>query len=740
MTRRKTNAIRPLIALSVLAVLLAPSGQSRAADESGAEGGPQLEEIIVTAQKRTQNLRDVPIAIEAFKAAALERQHINTNQDLSFAVPTLVFTENLSISVPFLRGIGTDLSQPNIDPSVATYNDGVFVPSGQSHIGNLLGVDRVEVLSGPQGTLYGRNAVAGTINIISLTPSKELEGKASVRYGRYNSKEVVLYVSGPLSDTLSAGLYVAGTEQDPYLDKYRFIGPFRAANPLNTGPYTSPSQEKQGGARAKVVWTPVEAVKLTAMVQKLTETSYDGTALRQIDPNALGFVLGAAPPIIKDYTVLESSSPGQRVVIQSTSASLREEVDLGSVKLLGISAYSRGEFDDYINVDGTGGDLVRTRPIIPSRAMSQEIQLLSADKSAVQWIAGLYFFRENTGYSPTDIIVPNGIESITDEIITKSYAAFAQATIPIWETWRLTLGGRYTIEDKFATSQSDGFIDTTGAQVFKFIYPDGSRRWSKFTPKVTVDYRIGESLLYATYSEGFKSGAYNVAAPSSPAPANPETLKAYEVGAKSSFLNNRIQLNAAAYYYEVKDLQTFVLLAQRGSAGILQNAGGAQVKGVEATVTAAATSELTLNGSVGYQPISKYTNFPNYSGVDSSLATQSVDVSGNRLQRAPKWVGSAGISYEHELSGASQIHANINWAYTGSFYWTPQNNAIQKGYSRVNAALGYEFLDRRLDLSVWGSNLLDTHYFTNVYPIAGVGHFAQDAEPRMYGVRATYRF
>jgi iron complex outermembrane recepter protein len=711
------------------------SGVVAAADEEA-----QLSEVIVTAQKREERIQSVPMTIDAFSAANLTESRIQTTQDLKFLVPSLQYSNNASYATPYLRGIGTDLTQPNSDPSVATYIDSAFVASNLGTIMNLLGVERVEVLKGPQGTLFGRNAVAGAINMITLTPSAQTEAVASAGFGNFASKELSAHLSGALADNLFAGIYAAGSRSNPYI---RDIGP----TPKETG--SNLDDDSQWGVRGKIVYLPAEWAKLTLSVEHTRSDQVDSPRWRQVQTGALGYVFGA-PVVNQPYVVSESFGDAYRV--QQTAATLREEFDLGGPRILGITNYRNTASSLSFDFDATAAPVVAlsvdTQYV---HQYSQELQLLSADSSKWKWVAGLFFYHEIAAFDPTAITAPilfpaGGLPPVSEVFSaakTTSLAPFGQLTIPVTDALNFTVGGRYTHEKKEANAQTVLTTALHAAPVVSIPYPDSQHTWSEFTPRVGLDYTIGGTLLYATYSKGFKSGVYNLASPGDIGPVNPEKLTAYEIGSKSDFLNNRARFNTSAYWYEFKDIQTQINQQSAGSSAVLRNAASARAYGIETEFSALVTQDFTIRAAVDWEH-ARYNAFPGYATFGPGPAGNtptSVDASGNQLQRAPGWVGTLGGEYRVRLPSGASTNFKLHWFYNGSFYWDASNNPIvrEPSYNTLDGTVSYISPSGQWEVAAWGKNLTDKYYHAGlIYNQFGTD--VQDAPPRTYGLSATWRY
>jgi iron complex outermembrane recepter protein len=703
----------------------------------------QLSEIVVTAQKRSESVQDVPIAITVLTGNSLSANKIDVASDLTFLVPGLQYSSLTGYAQPYLRGVGSDFASVGSDPSVATYVDGVYAASSQGVIDNMLGVQRVEVLKGPQGTLYGRNSVGGAINVVTLTPTDDTSADLTVGGGNYSRKEISGYASGAISSKLDAGIYFGYMQQDS----------FTTLAPGSTSP-NSPLEDRQWGARIKLVYTPNDWLKLTGSGEWSVQDSFDAAVVRQIDRNSLANAFGA--PEFNERHVVAADAP-IRLKNTITAASVREDVDLGWSQILGISAFRNVNSKEAVDFDGTATAIFGAGPTFSnSKQLSQELQLLSPTSSKLQWIGGVYFFRETGNYYPTEenlpILLPLGgsppILDTFDSESTLSYAGFGQVTVPLdllsdaLTGFRVTAGLRWTKDDKTLYNSSLSGRNPTGPILFTTAFPNEEASWSKATPKLTVDYRIGGTLLYGTFSKGYQSGVFNLGSPALPGPAAPETVTAYEIGSKSDLIAQRVRLNLAAYYYSFKDLQVQTILPGSGGSTEFANAGAALAYGFEGDLTVAVTEGLTFNLAVANET-SRYTDYPDFPGYsvnpNGGYNQGVVSVNGNQMERAPKWVGNASMQYEHTVGSMGSAGGQIALYESSGFGWNPQDLVRQDSYHLVNASLFFTTSDRRWRFSLWAKNLTDTFYeqlvTQDTFSIVG-----SDAPPRTFGGDVTWRF
>lgn len=735
------------LAVSVSSAAMAQASPAESDDQATAEarsGG--IEDIVVTAQRRSENLQDVPIAVAAFNADTIAARRITTTQDLKALVPSLSYNAQAGFAVPYLRGIGTDITQPNSDPSVATYVDGIYIANVAGTITSLLGLERVEVLLGPQGTLYGKNAVGGAINVVTKSPGQTLEGEVTAGYANYQRLEGSAYISGPITDTLSAGIYAMGMRRDSY---YNFTVP----NDERTFDGT-PDHEWNYGVRGKIVFDN-GPVRVVGSLEYAKGASADAGVLTNIQPNALGNALGSP------FTDKRFEAPNDGATFnnpESVMGHLRMDFDMDFASFISITSYRDLKVNIGADFDGTLAPIVNLIALgSESTTYSQEFQIQSRESSPVKWVAGLYYFFEDGGFLPTGVITgvlfapvlgPGSFANVSyASVKTNSYAAFAQATIPLTDALSITLGGRYSKDTKQLVSRNSfrsvGGGQFTSPEFGTTVYPVVKDNWSKFTPKVTVDYKIGDTLLYASYSQGYKPGTYNIASPATPGPVKPETLTAYEAGIKSDLLDGRLRINAAGYYYDFKDIQVQVNAQGQGSLAVLRNGAAAEAYGIEFAIQAKPTDRLSLfaNASFEKSKYKSFQNFPGYSvnpGGPGNVPT-TFDASGNDLVRAPEFVSNLGASYEFPINDDISLTASGDWYHNDGFFWEASNQARQSAYDLFNASLTLSSDRDGWSAMGWIKNIGNERYF-NALLITDFGTVINDADPRTYGITLSKKF
>ena len=678
-----------------------------------------VQDIIVTAQRTGQSLQKVPIAVNVVSGADLTTRGLTDTGALSAAVPNLSLNRNGVVANPYLRGIGSNGSNPNDEQSVATYVDGVYIASPLGNIFSLNNIARIEVLKGPQGTLFGRNATGGVIQIVTRDPSKTPGVEASVGYGNYDTLEGALYATTGLGSDLAIDL---ATTYSKNFDGYG-RDTFRNADIL---------QRADFAIRSKLLWTP-DATTEIRLSGDYSDVHTSGT-----DYQLAQGVIGADGVSTYPGERRTTTNFPNRAKNEARGASLRVDQDLDFARLVSISAYRRTTGTYLLDQDATPVSIVDATLAQKARTISQELQLLSAKGSKIDWLIGGYYFNGDYAYDPAHlaglgIVGLFGVPAadIFGEQRTRSLSAYGQATVEIFADTRLTGGLRYTHERQAV----DGRVAIGGVTV---VAPPTQRQgFNKLTWRVAVDHQFTPGVLgYVSYNRGIKSGGYNLLGPGSPG-YRPESLDAYEVGLKSDLFDRLVRLNIAAFYYDYKDIQVQSL--QAGAINT-SNAAKAHVKGIDADITIVPTRDLTLSGGIGYTD-GEYTRFPNAVFTPPSPLNGPAtlgDASGNDLQNAPRFTANAAANYTIPSSvGEFLLSASIS--YRSKTYVTPDNRLAIPGYALANASLGWTANNGVFGARLWVRNLFDKDYYVSRIEQA-LGDIQYQGTPRTYGVTLSTKF
>lgn len=718
---------------------IAPSSTPAASAEA-----PAIGDIVVTAQKRSESVQRVPIAITALNAAALAERGIVRPQDLQQNVPGLVFSDSATgVGLVTLRGVGGDAtrgSTPGRNPAVPVHVDGVYLQSPAIMLEDFLDVDRVEVLRGPQGTLYGRNAIGGSINVITKRPTKDLEGEVGAEYGNYDKKRVYGVLSGPLIDRLRGRVAFAYQDHDGYVKN------------------VDDPHDKLLASRYYNVRATLDYDLTDNLLASVTGYYYDKTGA------SYAFRPESVPPVNPFLPSLYNSVPAGytpasvndvRKVQQDTRGGGFDKTkgvtgnlqwNLGSISLRSITGYF--DMNTGVTYDADGFDLPSTRGVgkfdSKYKTFSQELQVASDSTARLRWLLGGYYYHESSSYAllydATTASVPFLIDYYTNpgEVRSRSLAAFGQLDFKATEKLTLTAGLRYT-HDHMSVLRSGSFI-LLGTPLFDYTDIADAKGWSKVTWKFGANYQFTRDVMaYASYSRGYKSGGFNLQ-DTNPA-FNPETLDAYEVGIKSQLLDRRLQLNASVYRYDYKNKQEST--ANATGFTVFENAGAATLTGAEFELLARVTTRFSVDGSVSYL----HAKYDRYDSADpENLAAGVQSLAGNQLTDAPKWQAHAGAQYAQPLGdGRGTLTLRGDYSFTDHKYARAFNLPTDRlpSYSRSNAHLTWES-----DNHVWMAEL----YVDNIENKDVVNSFADTSAfqsyvhqniylpPRTYGGRLRYRF
>lgn len=727
----------------------------------------QLEEVVVTAQKRAENLQDTPIAISAVTGDALERLNIDDIGAIAAANPSLVYSEAGGEAQLYIRGIGSNIFNIGADQSVATHIDGVYTGRANMGLTQFLDIDRVEILRGPQGTLYGRNATGGAINVISRAPTDEFEGYVSGLLGSFDRLDLRGAVSGPISENLSARLAVRRLKDDGYTED---LDP-QGGDKVDDNDLTA--------IRGSLRWK-TDALTATVIAEH-SEFENGNTSIFPIDNTGLAESFGAKPnrDIHKTYNNTPSfhrwNTGG---VTGNVEWSVTDSTDLNLTV-----GYRDWDSDFFFNTDGTEIEITRTTLSYESEQLSAELRL-SGEQGWGRWLIGAYWFDEDkygalglvrAGFTPPAVLPPRSFIFRADGT-GEATALFGQVDFKLADAWTLSAGLRYSDEKKGDfLRQSTLLPDNELLGLFTpNPIPDATpastrrvnRSWDAWTPRVGLEFRPSDDrLYYLTYSEGFKSGGFNDLSVVNP-PFDPEFVDSIEVGAKTEWLGGRLRANASAFYYDYTDLQVSVF-ASVGSitTTFTTNAAEATVKGVELDLVAKATESLDIAASLSFLDAT-YDRFvtPYGSCTAANVALDArctgrvglprlIDAAGNRLTNAPEFKGSVSATYRFDLAGGGAISLQGAAHHQGRVFFVPANTTVmsQASYTLVDARIGYESGSGGLAVGAFVKNLTDEDYFHNIVQFTSTSDARKDvfaignalgypSPGRQWGVEVTYRF
>lgn len=734
-----------LTRLSVVALAASWAAQAMAqtAAPQDAVAPDTTGDIIVTAQKRSERLQDVPVSISAFSAAQLEGSGITNLTQIAPRVPGF-FGGSAGATRPqlYIRGIGSRQFDAGSEASVGVFVDEVYLGRTAGTLGALRDIERVEVLKGPQGTLYGRNTIAGAINVITKGPTDELAMEAEAGIGNFDAYNLFAAVSGPIAgDVVKARLAGWRTFSEGYMRN------------LQTGNHAQGIDNYGGRLRVDIEPSSTFRVGLIAEVLRDDGFSFAGkNAGTTANPNAVFLARAGLTPILSSDRYGEHINGDNLLDRNVETFSGKAEFDIGGGTLTSITAYRHNRAIDDRDFDNTSLDVLRQRSDERSKQLTQELRFTSDPNGplsfggAVDWIAGLFYYddrslRVDTFTFGADSVIgaargAGQVDVASTRYRTKSIAGFAQATWHITPTVDLTLGGRYTEDRKRAISLGTTTAPGLPLVSAPFVTPTLKDKFSSFDPRVTLSYQPTRDLnFYASYNQGFKSGGFQYV-PFSAAQASvifqPESLDAYEVGFKTQLLDRRLTFNGAAFRYNYKDLQVLriVAVAGGGAATLITNAATSEVKGFELEFVARPSDTLEFNLSYAYTD-AKYKKFP---------FNATTNFSNTRMVRAPVHSINTGGQWTIPI-GSNSLQLRADYALLSKFYFEPgQGNPIYGNTTPLTVQPSYGLLDLRATLragdfrvSGFVNNATNQYYRRTVLAVPGqlVGY---PGAPRTYGV------
>lgn len=765
---KKTVALR-FCAIQAIALSIAvPAVHAQTSEQGPAENATNDasgDVIVVTARRIEENIQSVPVAVTALSGEALERQGARVVEDLQTQVPNLVLqthpSEPQALAVT-IRGQKQNDIVPTVDPSVGIYVDGVYLPRTVGLRGGLVDVARVEVLRGPQGTLYGRNTTGGAISLYTNNPKKDVfEGEVAGSYGNYDYVNLAGMLNVPLAQGLAVRVAGEYNRHDGYghdglgkelasEDGYYIRGKLKAdlGDAVTVVVSTSHENNKNGGG----IWK-ITGVGNGAAVGLLQVAGELGQSLAPANlPASLAVARSALRSYVGGDPYRTSATDPNFSRFRRTTAGLDVTAELSdNIQLRSITGYQHFRRFNAADFDGTPFHIIKANTLTRDEYISQELQLLGGDET-LNWVLGAYYGREKATEIITNTSVPllNPVAPTVNraDITNESEAIFAQANWEFMPRFRLTLGARYSWDqrDNLLNNRTQagcvipapGVVRTPTAgpsqcpRAFDVSFDDPS--WL-----VSVDYRpVDDTLIYAKVARGYRTGGINKLGANTAetfGSFDPETVTEYEVGLKTELFDRRLRFNLALYYDDYKNIQRSVTVPTlSGTPAILvSNAAKGRIQGFEAESQLRITPEFRISGTLGLTD-AKYKEF--------------IDLTGDRSNEpfsTPKWTGSVGAFYETTV-GNGQLSLNADWRWQSATILEPtaiqQNTVRQPAYGLLSARIGYAFTDSGLSVAVFGRNLTDKVYASSgaTYETSlGINRLVT-GEPRTYGVTVKKTF
>lgn len=704
----------------------AQSTPARDATAPGDQSASGLEEVVVTAQKRAERAEDVPISIASIDGDTLSQSGISGSAQLPQAVPALRIDYSGAFAQPTIRGVGSAAAGNGLSANVATYVDGFYVPSTQANDFQLLSVSNISVLKGPQGTLFGRNATGGAILVTTRDPSFDSTGTLTASYGRFNHKTISGYASTGLTSTLAvdvAGIYEEG---DGFIRN------------IVTG--AKAGKFDKSTVRSKLLWAPTDSTQFTLTYQHndvddptiLQNNLYQGLGLASLIP-------GAVAPSKRGQVA--NDNPGTGFTLKSDGVFLKGTTDVGFADLVSYTMYRAQKTVSTLDFDSSSIPIFHLAFFYKQDSFSQEFNLTSHSDGPFSWVVGANYFHDND--RQTDFLISLGgapyVPGYTTSQKTDAVAGFFDGTYEVLDSLFLTLGYRYSSEKREAayTTQS-ALVGIPGSDAAQHTWSDG-------TPRAVIRYEISpRTNVYASYTEGFKSGTYNPSGQSVRPRIEPEQIKAYEIGFKTA--SPLLRFNTSAFYYDYQDLQ---IASYKLSQSLLQNAASSEIYGVDADIvmTPMDSLELRLAGAYTHAEFDKFPGAPLYvqcldpaacGAGFGQFSVVPISADGFAMPRSPRYTASAGVQYTIPV-GSSDVRLNADYYRSSKVYFDPVQQFSQDDYGILNLRATYTSADEHLSVSLYGTNVTDTVYVNQVLPsLLAIGQTY--GEPRAYGISATVKY
>jgi iron complex outermembrane receptor protein len=750
-------------AFGVLALTGEASAQSQPTDEpigsqetpatAESADSPQSNDIIVTAQRRRERLEDVPASVAVVSGESLTNSGVSRFQDLGNVVPGVQIARTGTNVLPSIRGISSGVVGIGQENNVAIYIDGFYQPDAFSINQDFANLADVQVLKGPQGTLYGRNATGGAILVNTLDPAKTFEARGTISYGSRNDLRGQAYITGPITENLAFGLAAYSRSNDGYIhDLNGFGSQALLANPTlyesddnRTAPYRNRS------IRAKLKWTPPGGVSVTL--------GYSHFFID--DPRAIAYTLVGRSSLV----AATAKFTGLPISYERDTSSLNfrpEHETRGDdftlavgVKLGGFgevtsrtSYLTRANHQKY-DFDGTPFDANSNDVYSTRRAFTQAIDASITASSSLNLLVGAFYYNEKSELQPQLAFSRSTTTGATGlpivqiaSLKTEALAGYADGTLSLTSRLSLTAGVRYSTEKKTVTRENPVGRDLIAAAGLL-----STTRFDGVTARFIARYRVSDhGNIYASFSQGFKSGTYATSGTASL--VKPETINAYEIGYKQG---GPIRFEAAAFYYDYKDLQTGATIFVNGLSGqVLFNVPKATVYGAETNISISPIPGLNLRVGAAYTR-ARYDQFPNATGTGISAVTglnitQTQDWTGLRLIRSPDWTAVASADYTFDFAGG---HAGIGATVNYTSEYTPSSDAIfplgtqnlrylQTGFAMVNLQANWTEPSGKISVGVFVENAANKRYKI-VSNGSSFGDYDIYNEPRSVGVRFSFR-
>jgi iron complex outermembrane receptor protein len=680
------------------------------------------ESVTVTATKTdAADIQSTPIAITALPARTLEQMQVNTVEGLAGVVPTVTISQHTGLAQVTIRGIGTNNTVVGADPSSTIHLDGVYLGRPAMVFADFLDVERVEVLRGPQGTLYGRNSVGGTINIVTRQPTDTLEASARLSVGNYDTIRAEGAISGQLvkDKVMGSFAFLRGTREGFVHD-------------LDHPDHSLGSEDTWAGrGQLRFVFGAHSELLLSGDYGR-----FEGVPLFYAKP------IVAKPGFSFDnptnlWTVRTSHVTSGKNIQQGASAKLTVRLN-ATTTLTSLTAYRKSNYRFFVDADAT--ELTLQTSDVPDlqRQLSQELTLAQRTPK-LTWIGGAFFFADHNEAQVEITVYPFQTQTRPDARIgVNAWALFAEATYGVSSRVSLTGGVRYTDEQK--DLDNTGGVYRLGTAILAdptsfYDYLDNAT-YQAWTPKGSIQVQVSrDTFVYISATRGFKAGGFNGTARERGLAFSPEFAWSYEAGLKRTLAGGRVRVNTAVFSNDYRDLQ--VQSFPRPGVVDVSNAGSATIKGIEVEAAAAVGRGVQLAGHVSWLDAT----YDHYLALVPGSATRR-DAAGSRLNNTPEWSGGGSAVYEFPTGrdGTASVRGDVSWQ--SRVFFTPANDAVetQRAYGLLHLRAGFEPRSRRWEMAVYVRNVGNQEYITGSANVPLPAFTGRPGQPRHWGTQLTIRY
>ncbi|WP_083491299.1 TonB-dependent receptor [Stenotrophomonas terrae] len=695
-------------ALTVAIMTAIGSGDAYA--QSSEKEAVQLDQVSVTAQRREEQIQKTPLSMSVISGPALDRMQIKRVDDIKFTTPNIIIEQNTGTSSGakiIMRGVGADESMFTNDPAVALYIDDVYIARQNGAMLDLYDVDRIEVLRGPQGTLYGRNATGGAIRYISKKPTGEDKLSFDGSIGNFGRVDGRAMFATRIGETLDVSAAVLSRNRDGIMHD---ITNDRWVNDQNVL-----------AGRLSLASTWGESSYATLSIDRLRERSTPAWGT----PVALDVATDTVSPKLGSYYKTETDTRGINDLDQFGVA-LTNETDFGAFSWRSILHYRTLDHHFYMDVDGTDQMRYHLEQDQKQNQKGYEAQFTSQLDGPFSWVAGVFaFWEHNNQPTRNDIFTRGGTNFVEQD--TSAYAVYAQGNYKFTDKLTLTLGGRYSYENKDFSVRS---VKANGDPNYNKAL---EKSWNRPDWKVLLSYDFSDNVMgYASVTTGFKSGGFNGRGTTyaTVTPVDAETLRAYEVGVKSTLWDNRLRLNADYYRLDYDGIQ--LTAVNSDGVFVMTNATGALIQGFEVEAQAQLTSKLRVDASIGTID----GEYKDYAAVNAAY------FNGRSMKSSPDMQWTLAGTYVQPVGDADLVFS-AQARHTDEYYQNQDTSRLimTRANTEYNARISYEPRDANWSVAAWGKNLSNEFSSTGGFDIAGLGiGVIYPNVPRTYGVEFKYRF